>query len=190
MLRRDRTYCGAATTVGVFSFFSFRLQTSSQWLYKSLFFKMRTTAASVIAGLTFAGTAYSQSCRTTTLRTTAPANGTHVALASYSYCGGTLNATAYISNDDYGGREPGSSPNGRMLILRLTRQDGRAVLHQCARPIDASICGRLGLPKQRREVSSPISRQSESEIGADSPPATLSCGAQARLSTSTASRRY
>ena len=40
-------------------------------------------------------------CKTTTLQSTTPDNGTHVALQGFSYCGGTLNATAYISNDDY-----------------------------------------------------------------------------------------
>ncbi|KAK5161403.1 hypothetical protein LTS14_001199 [Recurvomyces mirabilis] len=53
------------------------------------------------AGLVFAGTAYGQTCQTTTLTSSVPTNGTEVALGSYSYCGGTLNATAYIANLDY-----------------------------------------------------------------------------------------
>ncbi|KAK5112720.1 hypothetical protein LTR62_003818 [Meristemomyces frigidus] len=55
----------------------------------------------VFAGLALAGTALSQACQTTTLTSSVPSNGMELALASYWYCGGTLNATAYIANLDY-----------------------------------------------------------------------------------------
>ena len=40
-----------------------------------------------LAGLAFASTVASQTCQTTTVRSTAPANGTEVALQSYSCMG-------------------------------------------------------------------------------------------------------
>jgi len=64
--------------------------------------KMRSILTSALAGLAFAGTALSQACQTTTLQTSVPSNGSEVALQSFSYCGGTFNATAYIANLDYG----------------------------------------------------------------------------------------
>lgn len=44
--------------------------------------------------------ASSQACNVTTLQFTTPSSG-HVALQTYSYCGGNLNITSYIHNDDY-----------------------------------------------------------------------------------------
>ena len=54
-----------------------------------------------LAGFAFAGTALGQACQTTTLQTSVPTNGSELALVSYSYCGGILNASAYIANLDY-----------------------------------------------------------------------------------------
>ena len=63
--------------------------------------EMKIALAEVASGLLFARTAIAQTCQTTTLQTSVPSNGSELALASYSYCGGTLNATAYIANLDY-----------------------------------------------------------------------------------------
>jgi glucoamylase len=41
-------------------------------------------------------TAFAQDCQTVTLQSTVPTNA-NVSLQSYSYCGGTLNVTAYIA---------------------------------------------------------------------------------------------
>ena len=60
--------------------------------------KMKRTLLSALA---FASTVFGQACQTTTLLTSPPSNGTELALASYSYCGGTFNGTAYIANLDY-----------------------------------------------------------------------------------------
>ena len=61
--------------------------------------EMRNTLLSALA---FASTVFGQACQTTTLLTSPPtSNGTEVALASYSYCGGTFNGSAYIANLDY-----------------------------------------------------------------------------------------
>lgn len=46
-------------------------------------------------------TVIGQTCDTTSISTTVPANGTELALGQYSYCGGSLNVTAYIANLDY-----------------------------------------------------------------------------------------
>lgn len=54
-----------------------------------------------LAGTLFPSTALAQNCQTTSVETTVPANGTEVALSQYSYCGGSLNVTAYIANLDY-----------------------------------------------------------------------------------------
>ncbi|KAH9826392.1 glycoside hydrolase family 15 protein [Teratosphaeria destructans] len=66
---------------------------------------MRTTTISkaALAALAFAHAAVTQSCDTTTLRSTPPTDdsGTQVALGSYSYCGGTFDGTAYVANLDY-----------------------------------------------------------------------------------------
>lgn len=57
-----------------------------------------TTATSCLAVVT---TVSGQTCTTTTLRDAVPSDGSHVAFQSFSYCGGDLNATAYIHNDNY-----------------------------------------------------------------------------------------
>ncbi|TKA68494.1 hypothetical protein B0A55_08791 [Friedmanniomyces simplex] len=57
--------------------------------------------AGAVAGLALADLAYGQACQTTTLTSSVPTNSSELALASYSYCGGTFNATAYIANIDY-----------------------------------------------------------------------------------------
>lgn len=63
---------------------------------------MRSTFASAVGGiLAFASTTLGQACVTTTVQSSVPTNGTELALQSYSYCGGTLNASAYIANVDY-----------------------------------------------------------------------------------------
>ncbi|KAK0969984.1 hypothetical protein LTS01_015969 [Friedmanniomyces endolithicus] len=63
---------------------------------------MKTFLASAVSGLALAGFVSGQACQTTTLTSSVPTNSsTKLALASYSYCGGTLNATAYIANVDY-----------------------------------------------------------------------------------------
>ena len=48
---------------------------------------------SIATGLVFAATALGQACQTQTLATAPPTDGTELALSTYSYCGGTLNAT-------------------------------------------------------------------------------------------------
>ncbi|EMC92356.1 glycoside hydrolase family 15 protein [Baudoinia panamericana UAMH 10762] len=63
--------------------------------------RMRSALASILAGTTFAATTLGQACQTTTLTSSAPTDGSELALQSYSYCGGTLNATVYIANLDY-----------------------------------------------------------------------------------------
>lgn len=45
--------------------------------------------------------AQGQDCQTTTLQDSVPTNGDNVLLSTYSYCGGTLNTTAYINNLAY-----------------------------------------------------------------------------------------
>ncbi|KAK4541511.1 hypothetical protein LTR36_007957 [Oleoguttula mirabilis] len=63
---------------------------------------MKSIFASSLGGLlAFASNALGQACQTTTLRSSVPTNATELALQSYSYCGGTLNASAYIANVDY-----------------------------------------------------------------------------------------
>ena len=53
------------------------------------------------AGLALVGGVFGSQCKTTTLRNSIPANGTNVAVKSFSYCGGTLNITSYIANLNY-----------------------------------------------------------------------------------------
>lgn len=53
-----------------------------------------------IVGLLFSSSV-AQHCETTTLESAAPASGTEAALQSFSYCGGTLEVSAYIANLDY-----------------------------------------------------------------------------------------
>ncbi|KAK5685543.1 hypothetical protein LTS10_003624 [Elasticomyces elasticus] len=62
---------------------------------------MRSFITSLPYGLAFAGTAFGQACQTTTLTSSVPTGGSELALATYSYCGGTLNATAYVANVNY-----------------------------------------------------------------------------------------
>jgi glucoamylase len=46
------------------------------------------------------GSSTAQTCNTNTILASPPSDG-NVALQAYSYCGGTLNVTAYIANLDY-----------------------------------------------------------------------------------------
>ncbi|KAK3651509.1 hypothetical protein LTR56_005651 [Elasticomyces elasticus] len=69
--------------------------------YLSSAINMRSFITSLPYGLAFAGTALGQACQTTTLTSSVPTEGSELALATYSYCGGTLNATAYIANVNY-----------------------------------------------------------------------------------------
>ena len=55
----------------------------------------------LLSAVAFASTVFGQACITTTLQTSPPSNGTELALASYSYCGGTFSGSAYIANVDY-----------------------------------------------------------------------------------------
>ena len=72
--------------------------TSLSFILQSLDGKMRKTMLSALA---FASTVFGQTCLTTTLQTSPPSNGSKLALASYSYCGGNFNGSAYIANLDY-----------------------------------------------------------------------------------------
>ena len=60
-----------------------------------------TTGSTLCALLLAAAQAQGQACQTTTLRSSVPSDGSDVALGSFSYCGGTFNASAYIANLDY-----------------------------------------------------------------------------------------
>lgn len=62
---------------------------------------MKNYLMKAFTGLALAATAWSQACQTNTLRTSVPTDGTKVALASYSYCGGTFEASTYIANVNY-----------------------------------------------------------------------------------------
>lgn len=62
----------------------------------------------------YASVSLAQTCQTTTVQSTLPPNGTELALASYSYCGGNLNVTAYIANLDY----------DKVVTLYYTNQQG------------------------------------------------------------------
>ncbi|CAK3951477.1 carbohydrate-binding module family 21, glycoside hydrolase family 15 [Lecanosticta acicola] len=62
----------------------------------------RRTAAGFAAGVALASRVAGQACNTTTLQNDVPASGgPNVTLKSFSYCGGTLNTSAYIANLDY-----------------------------------------------------------------------------------------
>ena len=61
----------------------------------------KLVAVAAAIAYTFTTTTNAAACKTTTLRSSPPDNGTHVALMSFSYCGGVLNLTSYIENDDY-----------------------------------------------------------------------------------------
>ncbi|CZT20839.1 related to Glucoamylase [Ramularia collo-cygni] len=61
---------------------------------------MRQVNTGVAAGLVLLHGVNTQECQTTTLSSSVPTDG-NVALASYSYCGGILNTTAFISNLAY-----------------------------------------------------------------------------------------
>lgn len=79
--------------------FSRALDLTSSYTCEGRDFEMR--AANTFAGLAYVGSALGQACQTTTLRSSVPTNGSELALQSFSYCGGTLNASAYIANLDY-----------------------------------------------------------------------------------------
>lgn len=56
--------------------------------------------AGVAVGVAFLSSVYAQSCNTTTLQGSTPSTG-NVVLKDFSYCGGTLNTSAYINNLAY-----------------------------------------------------------------------------------------
>ncbi|GAB7358770.1 hypothetical protein MBLNU230_g3996t1 [Neophaeotheca triangularis] len=70
-------------------------------LYDSLNITMRGLTGSLAGGLALPGLVSGQACQTTTLRDSTPNDGSQVALGSYSYCGGSLDVTAYIANVNY-----------------------------------------------------------------------------------------
>ena len=59
---------------------------------------MKNVIAKAASALSFAVTAFGQACETITVTPNVPSTGDNVALGTYSYCGGTLNASAYIAN--------------------------------------------------------------------------------------------
>ncbi|KAI7361390.1 glucoamylase precursor [Hortaea werneckii] len=84
-----------------FSFFTaLHLPSPPQEAFISSITDMKSFLNVALCGLTYFTSALGQSCQTTTLRSTVPSDS-NVALGSYSYCGGTFNATAYIANVNY-----------------------------------------------------------------------------------------
>ncbi|WPH01779.1 Hypothetical protein R9X50_00463200 [Acrodontium crateriforme] len=70
----------------------------------------------ITTGLVFAATALGQTCETQTLATAPPNDGSELALSTYSYCGGTLTATAFIANLDY----------DKLVTLYYTNRQGQS----------------------------------------------------------------
>jgi len=62
---------------------------------------MKGLLPTTVVTLALVGSGYGQACQTTTFSSSAPTDGTELALATYSYCGGVLNSTAYIANVNY-----------------------------------------------------------------------------------------
>ena len=71
----------------------------------------------LVVGSILAGDTIAQVCNTTTLTTSVPSdNSTNVVLSTYSYCGGTLNTTAYINNLAY----------NKLVTLYFTDRQGQS----------------------------------------------------------------
>lgn len=63
---------------------------------------MAKRISTLAAGIALTNLAYAQTCNITSLQPDVPApNGPNVTLKSFSYCGGNLNVSAYVSNLDY-----------------------------------------------------------------------------------------